>query len=109
MVILQGSISGWLKNRNMFMLELLPFFIAGILLALLGSFFIARSITRPVGRLLEAAKLVASGSYTDQIEVSEKSELGELAREFSHMQSAVMEREQKIKDQARGNTSNKYH
>jgi signal transduction histidine kinase/DNA-binding response OmpR family regulator len=54
-----------------------------------------------VGRLLEASKLVASGSYTDdQIQVSEKSELGELAREFSKMQSAVMEREQKIKDQA---------
>jgi signal transduction histidine kinase/DNA-binding response OmpR family regulator len=99
-VLLQDSISDWLKTRNAFMLELLPFFIVGILLALLGSFFIARSITRPVGRLLQAAKLVASGSYTDQIKVSEKSELGELAREFSSMQSAVMEREQKIKDQA---------
>lgn len=99
-VVLQDSISAWLKTRNAFMLELLPFFMVGILLALLGSFFIARSITRPVGRLLEAARLVASGSYTDQIEVSEKSELGELAREFSSMQSAVMEREQKIKDQA---------
>ena len=99
-VVLQDSISAWLKTRNAFMLELLPFFIAGILLALLGSFFIARSITRPVGRLLQAAKLVASGSYTDPIEVSEKSELGELAREFSSMQSAVMDREQKIKDQA---------
>jgi signal transduction histidine kinase/DNA-binding response OmpR family regulator len=99
-VVLQDSISDWLKNRNAFMLELLPFFIVGVLLALLGSFFIARSITRPVGRLLDAAKLVASGSYTDQIKVSEKSELGELAKEFSSMQSAVMEREQKIKDQA---------
>jgi signal transduction histidine kinase/ActR/RegA family two-component response regulator len=99
-VVLQDSISAWLKTRNAFMLELLPFFMVGILLALLGSFFIARSITRPVGRLLQAAKLVASGSYTDQIEVSEKSELGELAREFSSMQNAVMDREQKIKDQA---------
>lgn len=99
-VLLQDSISDWLKTRNAFMLELLPFFMVGILLALLGSFLIARSITRPVGRLLQAAKLVASGSYTDPIEVSEKSELGELAREFSSMQSAVMEREQKIKDQA---------
>jgi signal transduction histidine kinase/FixJ family two-component response regulator len=99
-VVLQDSIRAWLKTRNVFMLELLPFFIVGILLALLGSFLIARSITRPVGRLLQAAKLVASGSYTDPIEVSEKSELGELAREFSSMQSAVMEREQKIKDQA---------
>lgn len=99
-VVLQDSMSAWLKSRNLFMLELLPFFIVGILLALLGSFLIARSITRPVGRLLNAAKLVASGSYTEQIKVSERSELGELASEFSNMQQAVMEREQKIKDQA---------
>ncbi|MDU0352775.1 ATP-binding protein [Paraglaciecola aquimarina] len=99
-VVLQDSISAWLQTRNLFMLELLPFFIVGILLALLGSFFIARSITRPVGRLLKAAKLVASGSYAEHIKVSEKSELGELAREFTNMQTAVMEREQKIKDQA---------
>ncbi|MEP0355292.1 ATP-binding protein [Paraglaciecola sp.] len=99
-VILQDSIGVWLQTRNAFMIELLPFFIVGILLALLGSFFIARSITRPVSRLLEVAQLVASGSYTEKINISEKSELGELAKEFSNMQHAVMEREQKIKDQA---------
>ncbi|MEP2653610.1 MAG: ATP-binding protein, partial [Paraglaciecola sp.] len=99
-VVLQDSISAWLQTRNAFMLELLPFFIVGVLLALLGSFFIARSITRPVSRLLEVAQLVAGGSYTEKINISEKSELGELAREFSNMQNAVMEREQKIKDQA---------
>ncbi|MFT2089986.1 ATP-binding protein [Paraglaciecola sp. 2405UD69-4] len=99
-VVLQDSISAWLQTRNAFMLELLPFFIVGILLALLGSFFIARSITRPVSRLLEVAQLVAAGNYTEKINISEKSELGELAKEFSNMQSAVMERERKIKDQA---------
>ncbi|WP_158966533.1 ATP-binding protein [Paraglaciecola sp. L3A3] len=99
-VVLQDSIRAWVKTRDAFLFELVPFFIVGILLALIGSFFIARSITRPVGRLLNAAKLVATGSYTEQIEISEKSELGELAKEFASMQSAVMEREQKIKDQA---------
>lgn len=99
-VVLQDSMGAWLTSRNLFMIELLPFFIVGILLALLGSFLIARSITRPVGRLLEAAQSVASGNYSEKIYVSEKSELGELASEFGNMQHAVMEREQKIKDQA---------
>ncbi|MGJ8680638.1 ATP-binding protein [Paraglaciecola sp.] len=99
-IVLQDSMRAWLKSRNLFMLELVPFFIVGILLALLGSFLIARSISRPIGRLLNAAKLVAGGSYTEQVQVSERSELGELAIEFSNMQLAVMEREQKIKDQA---------
>ncbi|MFA3790893.1 ATP-binding protein [Aliiglaciecola sp. SL4] len=99
-VVLQDSIQSWLKTLRQFMFELLPFFAVGLLLAVMGSYYIARSITRPVGRLLDAAKLVASGKYNETIQVSEKSELGELALEFGNMQHAVMEREQKIKDQA---------
>lgn len=99
-IILQDSISESLKSFNTFLLELVPYFIFGVLLAVLGSYYIARSITRPVGRLLEAAKRVASGHYTEHIRVSEKSELGELASEFTHMQDAVMARERKIKEQA---------
>ncbi|WJG09412.1 ATP-binding protein [Aliiglaciecola sp. LCG003] len=99
-VVLQDSIQVWLKTLREFMLELLPFFLVGVLLAVLGSYYIARSITRPVGRLLDAAKRVASGQYSETIEISGKSELGELAHEFAAMQHAVMIREQKIKDQA---------
>lgn len=99
-VVLQDSTKGWMKTLELFMLELLPFFLLGLLLAVIGSYYIARSITRPVGRLLEAAKLVASGRYTETINVSGRSELGELAKEFGNMQKAVMEREQKITDQA---------
>ncbi|GAB2688416.1 response regulator [Aliiglaciecola aliphaticivorans] len=99
-VVLQDSIQSWLKTLRQFMFELIPFFALGLLLAVIGSYYIARSITRPVGRLLDAAKLVASGKYSEKIQVSEKSELGELALEFGNMQQAVMEREQKIKDQA---------
>lgn len=99
-VVLQDSTKGWMKTLKLFMLELLPLFLLGLLLAVIGSYYIARTITRPVGRLLEAAKLVASGRYTETIDVSGKSELGELAKEFGNMQLAVMEREQKITDQA---------
>lgn len=99
-VVLQDSTKGWMKTLKLFMLELLPFFLLGLLLAVIGSYYIARTITRPVGRLLEAAKLVASGRYTETINVSGKSELGELGKEFGNMQIAVMEREQKITDQA---------
>lgn len=99
-VVLQESIKTWLQSLQDFMLELLPYFVVGILFSILGSYYIARSISRPVGRLLDAAKRVASGHYTEHINISESSELGELASEFSNMQVAVMEREQKIKDQA---------
>ena len=100
MVILQSSTTGWMQTLKPFMFEVLPFFLFGLVFAVIGSYYIARTITRPVGRLLEAAKLVASGRYTETIEISDRSELGELAKEFASMQMAVMEREQKITDQA---------
>jgi signal transduction histidine kinase/ActR/RegA family two-component response regulator len=95
-VVLQDSISASLSPLNKFLIELIPFFIIGLLLSVLGSYYVARSITKPVGKLLRAVKLVAGGKYTEDIHVSEKGELGELAREFHNMKNAVMEREQKI-------------
>jgi signal transduction histidine kinase/response regulator of citrate/malate metabolism len=95
-VILQDSISASLSPLNKFLIELIPFFIIGLLLSVLGSFYLARSITKPVGKLLKAVKLVAGGKYTEDIHVSDKGELGELAREFRSMKNSVMEREQKI-------------
>ena len=99
-VVLQDSISASLSPLNKFLIELIPFFIIGLLLSVLGSYYVARSITRPVGRLLNAVKLVAGGKYTEDIDVSEEGELGELAREFRNMKNAVMEREQKIRIQS---------
>ena len=99
-VVLQGSTQGWMQTLEPFMFEILPFFLFGLLLAVIGSYYIARTITKPVGRLLQAAQRVASGQYNEVIRVSDRSELGELAKEFGTMQRAVMEREQKITDQA---------
>lgn len=99
-LVMQDSFSESLKSLNTFLLELVPFFVIGVLLAVIGSYYIARSITRPVGKLLDAVKHITSGHYTQHIQISEKSELGELASEFGSMQSAIMDRETKIKDQA---------
>ncbi len=95
-VVLQDSFSASLSPLNKFLIDLIPFFIIGILLSVLGSYVVARSITKPVSTLLKAVKLVAGGKYTEDIDVSDKGELGQLAREFQNMKSAVMEREQKI-------------
>lgn len=100
LIVLEDDFSRSITSLQTFMLELLPFFIGGVLVTLFGSYLIARSISRPVSRLLEAAKRVAGGQYTEQIHVSERSELRELANEFYHMQEAVMSRESKIREQA---------
>ena len=85
-----------LAPLNAFIYEVIPYFLLGIVLATLGSFAIARGITRPVSKLLSLVKYVAGGHYDAKIDIEQKGELGELAVEFGNMQQAVMQRERKI-------------
>ena len=61
-----------------------------------GSLFIARSITRPVQRLAEAAQRIQRGDYTRRLEVESKDEIGELAVSFNHMLDGIESRESEI-------------
>jgi signal transduction histidine kinase len=55
---------------------------------------------RPIGRLTEEAQRLAAGEYAGRIEVSGPDELGQLAREFNAMASAVAERDRRLKERA---------
>ncbi len=67
-----------------------------LLLSLVGAYYIALSITRPIKALVKQAKVVALGQYHETVSFKDKSELGQLATEFNKMQSAVLTREQEI-------------
>ena len=67
-----------------------------LLLSLAVAYVIAASITKPVKQLVKQAKIVASGDYHQTVEVTDSSELGQLAKEFNAMQSAVLSREKAI-------------
>ncbi|MEW6368587.1 MAG: methyl-accepting chemotaxis protein [Acidobacteriota bacterium] len=56
-------------------------------LALLGTvgFFISRSITIPVRRLTDGAKLLGAGKLEHQIEIRSKDEIGDLGAAFNRM------------------------
>ncbi len=99
-LLLHENADAVLAPINQFFYDVIPYFLLGVGLAVLGSLAIARGITRPVATLLELAKRVASGNYQEKIRVVDKGELGELATEFCHMQEAVMAREGKIKQQS---------
>lgn len=100
-VVLQDSSSASLSGINPFLIDLTPFFATTILLSILGSIYVAQSISRPVSRLLEAVKQVTGGQYSEELVIPEKGELSELAKEFSAMKNAVSEREFKIRMQAK--------
>ncbi|HET9765436.1 MAG TPA: EAL domain-containing protein [Thermoanaerobaculia bacterium] len=70
--------------------------LGSVLLAALGTALIARGITRPVRTLEQAARRLAAGDYAVDLPLSDRGEIGELAREFGRMQEGIRERESAI-------------
>jgi diguanylate cyclase (GGDEF)-like protein len=70
--------------------------LAGLAMLVAGSLAIARSITRPVQRLAEAAARVQQGDYTRHVDVEHKDEIGQLAVSFNHMLDGIVSRERQI-------------
>ncbi|HVY67151.1 MAG TPA: EAL domain-containing protein [Gammaproteobacteria bacterium] len=71
-----------------------------LLLAIAGSFWLAKTITRPVQHLAAAARRMREGVYSEPIDVRSSDELGELAGGFNAMQHAIADRERRIFHQA---------
>jgi diguanylate cyclase (GGDEF)-like protein len=70
--------------------------LAGLSMLVAGSLVIARSITRPVHRLAEAARRVQQGDYSRHVDVEHKDEIGQLAVSFNHMLDGIVSREREI-------------
>ena len=64
--------------------------ISGLLSALIISFFLARSVTKPIDVLKDSAYQLARGKLNLEIDVSRKDELGSLARSFSDMRDSIV-------------------
>jgi diguanylate cyclase (GGDEF)-like protein len=67
-----------------------------LLVSLTSAYFIAASISKPIKRLVAQAKVIASGDYQQTVTLDDNNEIGQLADEFNHMQSAVLQREEAI-------------
>jgi diguanylate cyclase (GGDEF)-like protein len=70
--------------------------LAGLAMLVAGSLVIARSITRPVARLAEAARRVQDGDYKRHVDVDREDEIGALAESFNHMLDGIESREREI-------------
>lgn len=100
-VLLYDSLSKAMAPFMRFWLSLIPVFVIGVIVALVGAFSIAKGVTKPIEKLLEAVRLISRGRYANTIDLSYSGEIGNLAKEFDTMQHAVMAREQKIIQQAK--------
>jgi len=74
--------------------------LAGMMVALAVSYFVARGITRPMGRLAEAARQFAMGDLAQNVATSSEDELGEVEKAFNMMAHSIKERDEHLKQRA---------
>jgi two-component system NtrC family sensor kinase len=72
--------------------------LAGALVSLIMSYFIAHGISTPINKLVSASKEVAEGNLNANVEIKSNDEFGELAESFNAMAMALKERDKKLKD-----------
>ena len=68
----------------------------GVLLGVVFSGWVASHVTRPMERLVEAAREVAAGDWKTQVEVQSDDELGELADAFNRMTLRLTEQRDEL-------------
>ncbi len=100
-VILQYSLDVALDPYRSLFLLLIGLAVAALVGSLGGAAFIARSVTKPIRILDEAAKRIQAGRYTEKIAVTQLDEIGRLSETFNQMMTGIAEREDRIAYQAR--------
>lgn len=99
-VVLQKSLMEAMAPYHRLQTTLLVLTLVGVAISVAGSFFTARSVTRPIGALIRFTRRVGQGDYAEPIEVKHQDELGELANAFNQMREGIAERETRIMDLA---------
>ena len=80
--------------------KLLTLFAGGLLLSIVGALIVARTVSRPVKRLVRSVRDIEKGDYAQRVEVPQHDELGELASAINQMTIELAEREARIRRQA---------
>lgn len=70
--------------------------VVALLASLLGALLLARTISRPVRTLADAAQRIGQGDYQVRVELRRSDEFGALASAINMMQAGIAEREQRL-------------
>jgi len=73
--------------------------LAGMTIAMVTSYFLARGIGNPVKNLVSATQRLADGNLDQKIESKSKDEIGELGKAFNSMVRSIRERDERLKEQ----------
>jgi putative two-component system response regulator len=84
-MLIQSSQDDALAQKSAILRRLVCIGVAGLLISALASFLFSMAVTRPVQRLVEAARRVARVDLSVEIQTRGKDELAELSRAFNDM------------------------
>lgn len=99
-VVLQKSLIEAMAPYHRLQTTLLLLTLIGVAISVAGSVFTARSVTRPIGALIQFTRRIGLGDYAEPMEVRHHDEIGELADAFNQMREGIAERETRIMDLA---------
>ncbi len=91
--ILQRSIEDVLQPYYQLRETLIMLFAGGILVSMLVTVLIARTVTKPVQTLVEGVRKIKKGSYGHHVTITQQDEMGELANAFNNMLEGLEEDE----------------
>lgn len=94
-LLLRHSLSSALSPYGTLFSTLIAIGLAGIVLLIAGTWFLARGITQPLSTLEAAARKLREGVY-ETVVVGTKDELSRVAESFNAMTAAIRERERRI-------------
>jgi len=94
--VLQRSLADAMAPFVQVQSTLLLLTLAGLVVSVLASLLIARSVTRPIDMLTRFARGIGEGRYPPPVVLARQDELGALAHTFNHMREALLEREGRI-------------
>ena len=88
----------FIDMRNRAITWFLGIMLAGMIMALVVSSFLAKGVLQPIKRLLSASHQWAKGDLEFRVETTRKDEIAELTETFNLMASSLKERDDKLKE-----------
>jgi len=89
---LGGALAAFERLRN----TLIVLAVLSIVMSIVGSIAVARSITRPLETLASAAARIEQGDYVEPVRIERSDEIGVLASSLNHMRGSIADREKRI-------------
>ena len=97
-VVASEEANALLADSQVLVQRILLLLAVGTLVVISGNFIFTRALITPLGRLTEAARHIEAGQLDAPIPHSGEDEVGELARAFGTMASAVQSRETELRN-----------